>query len=443
MATRSKLASVRQKRRPARAASPGLWLLLVAGGIAGCNAILGIEDGDVPSSENTGGSGGSGGTAAGAAGVGPGGASGAGAGGGAGASGAAGAGGVAVVCTGSETACGTRCVDLASASTDCGACDHDCGGGECLLGACQPVAVNLQAASVDAIGVGPTEIYFSTPASPDATTPPKLLACPKAGCTLAPRQLVAMGYGIGPIVYVPGTVVFESAPTQSTQRPTLYSCPEAGCESVPPSFASDGLNGFVGPTFAVGSRVFYNGGGIGLGSTTCGAGTCDDGASLGPKGLRALSGDATRLAFVDTTENGHRLATCDITNGACAATPLVAGDFSTVQATQIHDGTFYFMLPGREDFFEGKLQACSFADNCANVATLSNGLDFPTTLLVDDSGSYWFSRAAHKLQHCAPDTCTGGAKDLATAPAAPRSLTADDKFLYWIAGGAVFRVAKP
>ncbi|HEU4539244.1 MAG TPA: hypothetical protein VFS00_34220, partial [Polyangiaceae bacterium] len=331
---------------------------------------------------------------------------------------------------------------LASASTDCGACGHDCGGGACTLGACQPVAVNVQTAGVASFGVGPTEIYFSTPESA-AGGPPKLFACPKDGCTLAPRQLASMAFYIGSIVYAAGAVVFESAPTQSTTRPNIYACPEAGCAGPPVSLASDGLNGFVEPLFAVGPRVFYNGGGIGLGSTTCAAGACADGASLGVKGLRAVSADATRLAYVDTTENGKQLATCDYTAGTCVSTPLVPGDQSAVPATQIYNNNLYFLSPGRESYSEGKLRVCSLADNCTTITNLSNGLDSPSSLLVDASGSYWFSKAIPTLQHCAPDTCTGGAKNLAGPLVAPGSLTADDKFVYWLSEGVVWRVAKP
>jgi hypothetical protein len=101
------------------------------------------------------------------------------------------------------------------------------------------------------------------------------------------------------------------------------------------------------------------------------------------------------------------------------------------------------MVPGRDDFVEGKLRSCSLADQCATVVNLANGLDSPTTLLVDDSGSYGFSKSTPTLQHCTPDTCTGGAKNLAGPLAAPSGLTADDKFVYWLDAGVVWRVAKP
>lgn len=42
---------------------------------------------------------------------------------------------------GCGTLCGDHCVDLESDPDHCGDCDHDCLGGECLAGACQPVVL--------------------------------------------------------------------------------------------------------------------------------------------------------------------------------------------------------------------------------------------------------------------------------------------------------------
>ncbi len=427
-----------------RAASPArraLLALLAAGGVAGCNALFGIDE--VELAGEGGSAGASAGGASGAAGrpVGPGG----GAGGAIGVGGASGAGaaGAVVTCAGTETACDARCVDLAVAKTDCGACGHDCGGGDCQLGACQPVAIDLKTTQVVSnVAIGPSEIYFST----SSAAPYGLFACPHEGCTLAPRQLVSMTYPILGLAYAAGAVAFESAPAQTTQRPAVFACPETGCAGTPTSLASDGLNGFVGHLFAVGPSVYYNGGGIGVGRITCAAGVCGEGQTLLDNGLDAVSADATRFAFVDNAANGRRLATCELANGVCGApVELVPGDHSAVKATQLYGDTFYYMEPGREDFFEGELKACSLADQCATgPVNLARGLDFPTTLLVDASGSYWFSRTNPALlQHCAPDACTGGAKALATGLAAPRSLTTDDRFVYWVSGGAAFRVAKP
>jgi hypothetical protein len=42
-------------------------------------------------------------------------------------------------CQAGEEACGGACVDMMSDAANCGACGHDCLGGECALGVCQPL----------------------------------------------------------------------------------------------------------------------------------------------------------------------------------------------------------------------------------------------------------------------------------------------------------------
>lgn len=49
------------------------------------------------------------------------------------------AGGHCVRCAEGEEPCSTGCARLAEAAADCGACGHDCGGGACVGGVCQPV----------------------------------------------------------------------------------------------------------------------------------------------------------------------------------------------------------------------------------------------------------------------------------------------------------------
>ena len=48
----------------------------------------------------------------------------------------------ATSCTGGQTDCGGQCVDLASDKNHCGACDTDCGGGECSGSTCQPFGLS-------------------------------------------------------------------------------------------------------------------------------------------------------------------------------------------------------------------------------------------------------------------------------------------------------------
>jgi len=46
-----------------------------------------------------------------------------------------------IQCDGGLTACGPSCIDTHGDPKNCGACGHDCQGGQCQQGACQPVVI--------------------------------------------------------------------------------------------------------------------------------------------------------------------------------------------------------------------------------------------------------------------------------------------------------------
>src|ERR1041385_5615350 len=55
---------------------------------------------------------------------------------------------------------GTTCTDTQHDAKNCGACGHDCGDGECLLGVCQP-ALFARATTVVKIVLTATDVYFA------------------------------------------------------------------------------------------------------------------------------------------------------------------------------------------------------------------------------------------------------------------------------------------
>ena len=64
-------------------------------------------------------------------------------------------------CVCSKTTCGSACVDTATDSTNCGACGHNCLGGQCIASQCQPTVVaNTPAGAPIVFGVDATYLYF-------------------------------------------------------------------------------------------------------------------------------------------------------------------------------------------------------------------------------------------------------------------------------------------
>lgn len=345
-------------------------------------------------------------------------------------------------CTGATSQiCSGSCVDISSSPNNCGRCSHDCGGGGCNLGVCQPTTIYTAPLPIDALVLSRSEVLFST--YDDVNLSAKLFACPLAGCTLTPRQLVTRQYPVESVAWVadgasPGIVVFESAPTQGTQRPTLYYCLDTGCSSTPSSAVSDGMGGFAHKLQTVGSKVFYSSQNFKLNSLSCGAGTCTDGTSLGVGAYRPFVSNGTLEYYVDSS-SGYILS-CDLTvAGTCTPATVLATNVSSTLDLQIVGTTLYWLMPGREGFFEGKIRRCSLPA-CSAPSDLVNTLNYPREMVVDESGAYIIN-AANMIQRCIGSDCLGGAQDWVSGTA-PRELRADSSFVYWVDGASVRRVAK-
>jgi len=63
-------------------------------------------------------------------------------------------------CVCSKTTCGGACVDTESDPKNCGSCPHDCLGGACITGHCQPAVVVGSTAVLSVIGVDSTSLYY-------------------------------------------------------------------------------------------------------------------------------------------------------------------------------------------------------------------------------------------------------------------------------------------
>lgn len=66
------------------------------------------------------------------------------------------------VCPGGESVCSGSCVDTTTDPKNCGACGHDCLGGGCQGGLCQPVVLASGQVSPSDLAINATDIYWTT-----------------------------------------------------------------------------------------------------------------------------------------------------------------------------------------------------------------------------------------------------------------------------------------
>jgi hypothetical protein len=66
-----------------------------------------------------------------------------------------------LTCDAGQTACTGTCVDTQSDTKNCGACGHDCLGGDCTLGKCQPFTIAQNQFQVTVLAPTATQLYWS------------------------------------------------------------------------------------------------------------------------------------------------------------------------------------------------------------------------------------------------------------------------------------------
>jgi hypothetical protein len=88
-------------------------------------------------------------------------------------------------CTGSETLCGSSCVELPSSAENCNRCGRSCGGAVCADGKCEVALVRDNIDNLGGFDVDATTLYF--------TSNDTINRCPLGACTGSFTQVGAMG----------------------------------------------------------------------------------------------------------------------------------------------------------------------------------------------------------------------------------------------------------
>jgi hypothetical protein len=322
------------------------------------------------------------------------------------------------------------CQDTQSDSTNCGACGHDCLGGSCVAGVCQPVnlapAVAPQGVAVDA-----TNVYWT-----DSTTG-QVATCAKSGCNGTPTFLVSNSAQLYPqsIVAEGGTVYYV---TYDFSNPgAVFGCGAGGCNNLPTTIAANQ----AGPiALAADSSNLYwttQGGQV----MQCALGGCSGNptalatvAGLQPLGIGALAVDATSVYWSDS----GGIEKCSIAGCSGAPTTLVAAQQAYGLVT---DGTNVYWT----DYQNGFVYQCPNT-GCAQPTVLASALDHPNNLAVDASNVYWASGDG-TINKCDLAGCANGVVTMASGQNGPGRLVLDDTRIYWadypsLTSGSIMALAK-
>jgi hypothetical protein len=297
-------------------------------------------------------------------------------------------------------------VDLDVDSKNCGACGHDCLGGPCMAGKCQPLVLATGEKTPWGIAIDATSIYW--------TTYDTIRSCAKNNCvptTLASNQQFPRG------------ITTDASNVYWTTATNVQQCPKNNCTSpnvlataqAPLGVATDGTDVF----FAA------SGGGV---VQRCAVSGCNNLPTtlVSPFQPYYVAIDKQNLFL--TSQDGVRQCAFN----SCGPTLKVI----------TYSGAYGLALDATNVYFttNGQVQKCAVS-GCGSPTTLATS--GALALAVDATDVYW-AGANSTIQKCATGGCNEMPTTIATGQLAPYALAVDSTAVYWTSysSGTVSRLAK-
>ena len=355
-------------------------------------------------------------------------------------------------CAGGLTLCADICVDTQGSGTQCGACGHSCGGGQCSGGLCQPFPAANGFTAVHAIAASPSGIIIS------ADNDVSLCANP-SGCSAATLKTIRAGVSQLNDVTVAGTDVYFDGNVGNSE--IVYRCPIAGCPGTGPTIVENITNDGIGRVVAGPNDVLWTRySDFGPYSRRCVLPGCASNVDVRLKGAVDYSVNPAREQSVPSkvvsvgavstlwatgslyNDPLKQLRACPLAS-ACAVPVEIDTGAAGVSALTYFDGKHYGASGASGGGGSVVFSLSDAAPGAGARALLVSDAAGIADVAVDASGIYWVNAVTGKVLHCAKLTgCSGSGETLATGQTGAIRIRLDAKFVYWMTTTSVMKVAK-
>lgn len=307
------------------------------------------------------------------------------------------------------------CGDVQTDPKNCGSCGHDCLGGACQAGACRPFVMASETIDdvLEAIAVSPTHVFYT-----DFTTG-KLRRVPRTGpSTVETVYATSAGTSLGlDVAWRDGFVYFADT---STVTGRILRCPDTGCVGAPevmlgsldaPFSVALTTDGFVTSESTDPGRVIR-----------CHALPCE----ASPEIVAASEARPQRVAV-----NGNAVAWTRITNAEGVRLRIGTDPITTPVGSF---GVFSVALTSTEVIY-------GLASTAVRAIPLAGGASrdlAPATFverLAVAGGTVFFSDNGGVVKSVAISPPASPVKTVASGQSTPKSLAADDAAVFWINQG--------
>lgn len=324
------------------------------------------------------------------------------------------------------------CTVTTTDSFNCGACGHDCLGGACVGGSCQPVILASEPGEPTALTVDSTYVYWTNNTSGDVRRVPIAGGAAETIFDGPPGTILGEG------LVRSGTDVYFTIDDGNADG-GVFRCPAAGCAAGGPQAVVAPLAGpeFVG--LADGGVLLISEatvpGRVGRCTLPCTSGLDVLAPSEGLPGFVASEGDAFYWSTL-IPNGGNLRAKPDL---ASAPSDLVGGRF--VRQVAVH---------GSEVLFAERGTGMKAAARDGGAVRKISGEITDTERFALDGDDVYFNDAVTlgRVLRCNVTTCGDAGTVLAATQDHPHAIATDKLSVYWTntgssaVGGSVVRVAK-
>ncbi len=313
----------------------------------------------------------------------------------------------------------------------CGACGHDCGGGTCQNGRCQPQTI---APNVDApigLAVNSSGVFWIRASAAEK--------CSKSGCIGAPTVLATSSTQKDVLgrrqIFANETMVYWLGDSPSTGTDIyIYACDVGGCGMVPTQIGDyTGVGQLVGNST---SLFWYDSTG-GLKRVPLAGGTPEYLSSVYRAESFGFAVDENTLVFSNTDFS------------AAGAGGVWIGKIENKPPTKLMDkGRHVAIAAGTTVVASVDINPTqSTVVSCPVSGCGGAGIQLFTTpegtiqdIVADGTAVYWAVKASAgaadgKIRGCKLPACPGGPETFAEGQANPLALALDGEFVYWANAG--------